>query len=57
VVHTSKSTSLIDARLLEIQRQIVKTERQSARFCAGRIRRYLEAKIRELEAEAQVLGR
>ena len=57
MVLTSKPTSLMQARLHELESQILKEQPQSSRFCAARIRRYLEAKIRELEAEAKILGR
>jgi hypothetical protein len=43
--------------LRELKEQLEKAERQKLRLGKGPVGRYLEVKLRELEAERQLLGR
>jgi hypothetical protein len=57
VIASPTRTHDLEIRFRELQEQLVKAERQSQRFRTGPIRRYLEIKIREIEAELSLLGR
>jgi len=50
-------TNPIESRLRILQKQLLKTESLIARFPSGKIRRFLEGRFSQVEAEMKRLGR